>query len=320
MHEKARRGVRTAWLVLVIGAPLALSGCLGTLGTAGIGGREDESEVQARARLSEERAVASQDERKPPDAARATAEELAKDTSFQIRQLLDQAGRAKQLIFSDPLFYRIQVTTDKKDKDGQPVLRSYHLLTFNDRVRRDAINLARELYERVLEMDANNLQATLGLGELALVDATTLVTEQQRLTVRLDGDEEMSESERVQTTKRRTLVERRVDSTARAAQEKFRRVLAISPTESAAHLGMAMSLALTKKWGEAAARFDAMEKEGYLPPRNRSVVFVWYGFVLEQMGQRDKAMEKYSTAAAFQEPYAWGEWAADRVETLYVFQ
>ena len=286
---------------------LALSGCFGSFGggvtgsPTGGGGNDD--------RTAKPHAVTVE---APPTVE--VKSEVASG-SDRIRTILAKAEGIRLGLLGDPEYdrYAVQVV----GKGGDESTRVFALMTFRSNTRE--LSNARQLYEAVLSSDPGNQQALLGLGNLALMEAMTLETERQGIQARLAGPD-VSSDERPRLERRSKLVQKKLDSALAAAQNKFKMVIASAPSESGAHLGLGVALALAKDWNGAFAKFEQMEKGGAMPAHNRSVVYVWWGFVLEQNGNRDGAIVKYSLASELQEPYSWAEWADRRVEELYEYQ
>jgi hypothetical protein len=174
---------------------------------------------------------------------------------------------------------------------------------------------ARQLYEVVLGMDPGNPQATLGLGNLALMEALSVQSTTTLIRYNLLVGRGMP---RKKAEKAQELLQRRLEAVLAAADSKFRTVLAAAPMEPAGHLGLGMSMALRADWAKAIEKFEMMEKADILPQRNRSVMFVWYGFSLEQIGRKKDAIAKYQLAASYQEPYLWARFAQRKMEALYL--
>jgi tetratricopeptide (TPR) repeat protein len=311
-EESMRRKERGVWRVATMGllifcTALMLPGCIATAqsGRIGAGLQQEEQTDKAHNQIE-----------KPVNVG--VEEKKAVEPGARIRQLLVEAEAVRAALFANPGYHSYYVETGEKDATGSSETRSFKLITFESLEAQ--IRQARELYEQVLVKDPGNPQALLGLGDLALMDAMTLLSKRQQIDATLVTSEALDGEDRARLQRKKTLLEKRTDNLLAAAQAKFRRVFATNPAEPAAHLGMGISLAMSRNWNAAHQKFLQIEKEGFEPPRNRSVLYVWDGFVLERLGKRDAAIERYSKAAAFLEPYSWGKWASERVEELFLYQ
>ena len=326
------------------GAPLALMAGLTALlfssacvPTGAIRGRgKAPGQNQARAQHVEVEVAAT------PSVVASESGEAERSPGVRIRQLLDEAEVARRRLFGDPGERVFSLETEKEADDGRKMIRVYRLVHWDGRERK--ILGVRSIYEQVLEMDPGNVQALLGLGNMALVEAVTHSTAKQSISWTLGTSKKLGDEERTRLQKKQDLIARRLVSSLKAARVKFQDVLRSSPSEPAAYLGLGMADALQGGYKAkartmldavddlgmadalqggykaAAKRFEMMERNNVVPRRKRSIFYVWYGFVLEASKARTDAIAKYERAAELLEPYAWGSWARARVETIHLFE
>jgi hypothetical protein len=234
---------------------------------------------------------------------------------------LREAEQIRIEVLNNPSVNSYYTKSELLDYKEDNLIRKYSL--DNYRSNTDKMNKSRELYEEVLKMDPGSPQAQLGLGNLDLMDAASYVNEMYANEYYVGSDPGLTEKEKTQIkariAKEQELHKMRTDAMLQAARSRFNAVLATSPQESSAHFGLAMAMAIHKEWPAAQAKFDQMERSGMLPQNYRSVFYVWYGFILEQQGNRDGARGKYAKATEYREPHQWGDWAQERSEMLYLF-
>jgi len=160
----------------------------------------------------------------------------------------------------------------------------------------------------------------------------TLRTKGQVIRVRLVIEDKLSDRDKKILRKRKLLLDRRLGNSLAAAARKFNAVLNLNPRNASAHLGKAMAVALglvgsddddtratdPPDWKRAESMFAEIDDNDLHTPYNRSVFYVWYGFVFEQMGRSTSARTLYARASQLEEPYNWGAWAMEREEDLYL--
>lgn len=243
--------------------------------------------------------------------------EKSRSPEQRIRDLLRTADRERLESLSKPGHLTFHVVTEKFDESGDKLHRTYKLLSYDDE---DRMEKAREGYEEILTMDGGNVQAVLGLADLALMESVTLRNSIASIEFSIATGSALTAKETAVLQRKAKLLQRRLDSAVAAAQNKFKTVLVSNPQEAVAHLGIAIALTIEKSWPAAVAKFDLMEKSGLVPAHNRSIFYVWYGFALQESAGEDAALAKFALAAELQEPYSWALWARDRVEEIEVYR
>ncbi len=312
MRHRAYRSWRTGALLCVA---VLLLGCVPTR-LANQGGSKDEPTATKAARKVIK--GASTVKVAAPVQVEQKAEKEGTDPNVRIRSRLGEAEQRRRALFASVSTRDFKAQLDQKDERGKKLIRVYKLITFDDEAAE--VQQIRSLYQDVLTMDPGNPQATLGLGNLALMEATSLLTRQSAITWRLSVDKRLSAEDYAYWKRKSELLQKRVGSALKAAHNKFKKVLQNSPGDPSAHLGIGMALALSANFAGAQKKFEQMERGGVLPPNQRSIFYVWHGFVLERLRKTDQAMAKYDLAAELLEPYEWGVWARDRVEEIFVFE
>jgi tetratricopeptide (TPR) repeat protein len=317
-------------LVVALAAVLVLWGCVATRGAAPIGvpskkppAAKDVSpraraEKQAAARQAPKTDEAAQLDAEPEEKKVVEAAAAPSTTNERIREALGEADEWRKRALGKPGIVTFRVLSSQLDTRGNKSSRTYFLVSYEE--QKQAILAARASYEKVLAMDPANAQALLGLGNLALMEAMTHITEQTQLNYDLGYQQEgMSADAKAHYDVKLKLLQMKIESALVAARSKFKTVLLMSPVDPTAHLGIGMALALGRDWAGAQQKFDQMERSGIFPPYNRSIMHIWYGFTLEQLGQKEQAVAKYWQAVELQEPYNAAEWARARVEKIHFF-
>lgn len=232
----------------------------------------------------------------------------------QIRNLLISAEKGRTYLFNEMDYYTISYLSSKLDEDGNNINYTVLLPTLEDLSKE--LKAVRTVYETVLEMDPGNVQALLGLGNLSLMEALSDDSAIQKLESDLVLNPDMSGDEMRKIKKKIQIISKSKSLNIGAASTKFKSVLASEYSNSSAHLGLAMIFMLDKDFNSAKEKFDFIENNNLIPSRNRSIFYVWYGFLFELLGNKDAAVDIYSKAAFYREPYDFGEWAKQRMFTI----
>jgi tetratricopeptide (TPR) repeat protein len=228
--------------------------------------------------------------------------------------------------------------------------KAYNLYRFTDRGA--LIGQAKKLYNQALDMDPNNVQALIGLANLYIIQAVDAQYRRDRLRLNLEkllvnlkpkgkvtGDPlDLSFTEviaKIRPASNPTKDEKRrireflwagtnnrnlIDSYLRASRARCEDALRVNSQFAPAHLGLAVVAAVENKWKVALAKLTFLEENKLDIRRNRSMFYVWKGFVLERMGNADDALKAYRLAIELDEPYQFMDFPRERVRAILLSQ
>jgi tetratricopeptide (TPR) repeat protein len=232
----------------------------------------------------------------------------------QIRNLLAKAEENRSDLLSEMDFLEMSYVSLKRDENGDNIQKTVRFPMFKDA---GLMLDTRKIYEKILDMDPGNIQALLGSANLDLMQAMTDISLMQRQNVILvldpPGEKEFKKME-----KEKILLQKEADIYLGSAKTKFLSVLTANQGNPSAHLGLGIVYMLQKDWNSAKEKFEFIEKNNLVVPRGRSVFYVWYGVLFEQLENRDTAIELYQKAAFYQEPFGFSQWAKRRIEDLFL--
>jgi tetratricopeptide (TPR) repeat protein len=226
----------------------------------------------------------------------------------------------------------------------------HHLYEFSKRAAQ--IAEAKKYYNQALDMDPNSVQALVGLANLYIIQAVDAQYVRDKLRLELvellvplepkgkatDEILDMSLTELIakvrpknSPTKGEKKAIRRylwsatrnqhdIDSYLRAARARCEDALRVNAQFAPAHLGLAVVAAIEKKWKVAIAKLTFLEENKLEIRRNRSMFYVWKGFVLERMGNLDDALKAYGTAIEIDEPYDFMDYPRKRIRAILLSQ
>ncbi|MBW1811367.1 MAG: tetratricopeptide repeat protein [Deltaproteobacteria bacterium] len=226
----------------------------------------------------------------------------------------------------------------------------HHLYEFSRRVGK--IAEAKKYYNQALDMDPNSVQALVGLANLYIIQAVDAQYVRDKLRLELveqlvplepkgkasDDILDMSFTELIAKIRPKnsptkgekksirrqlwdaTRNQHDIDSYLRAARARCEDALRVNAQFAPAHLGLAVVAAIQQKWKVAIAKLTFLEENKLEIRRNRSMFYVWKGFVLERMGNLDDALKAYGTAIELDEPYDFMDYPRKRVRAILLSQ
>jgi len=228
--------------------------------------------------------------------------------------------------------------------------KAYNLYRFNE--RNVLVAQAKKLYNKALDMDPNNVQALIGLANLYIIQAVDAQYQRNRMRLQLekllvklkpggrvtDDPLDLSFTELIAKIRPKgtpTKDERKrireflwagtnnrnqIDSFLRTARARCEDALRVNAQFAPAHLGLAVVAAVENKWRVALAKLTFLEENKLQIRRNKSMFYVWKGFVLERMGNPDDALKSYRTAIELDEPYQFMDFPRGRVRAILLSQ
>jgi tetratricopeptide (TPR) repeat protein len=226
--------------------------------------------------------------------------------------------------------------------------RAHNLYAWYNQGTEVTVAEAKKFYNQALDMDPNSVQALTGLGNLYLIQAIAAHYERERLRLELEDlliaylakgevrtnpldlalddllgkarlGKDPKEDGRLafqQLLWKAANLRNQITYFVRTARARFEDALRVNGQFPSAHLGLAISAAVAMDWKAAFATLAFIEQNNLQIPRKRSMFYVWKGFVLEQMGDVDEAIQAYSKAVELDEPYQFMEFPRGRLQMI----
>ncbi len=316
---------RLCFLVAVFSGLFAIGGCVrsGYLGDVAAPKKEkmaDSAATQKEQKTSVNKGAASKGKKKNLVAAKPTA--------LDIEQLFRQGEKGFEDLLKKHQQKEISVETQSpgsknivQDERGK----FYHQYYLDFYPVKEIENLE-NLYKKYLHHRPGHIGAKIRLANLMLLRATNslnriseLQAEETKIANEINNslfvEKREEKTVRIASIKQEVAnLKKEADLSLSDSHTKCSEVITIDRLNSSALLGVGMTLTLQKKYPEAVRKFKLLEEAQINVERNRSILYLWYGFALENQGQKDQAKVYYQKAAELNEPVGSLKWVKNRIE------